>query len=150
MIIQLPIKLFDRIQRHLDNADFKYHIEDGEFYLTKQFDFPCWVIVNEEEQYIFIKMRKKIKSRRLEDKKKILNLVNDLNKTFRPNCYYFDDEHIYGECYQYLELSGVKNTIIDVINLCVSSFIDAIEMNDTYQLIAKNEIKTDEVRSFAV
>lgn len=51
-------------------------------------------------------MRKKIKRRRLEDKK-ILVLVNDFNKSFRPTCYYFEDEHIYGECYQYLELSGI-------------------------------------------
>ena len=150
MIRELPVKLFDRVKRHLDASNFKYHIEDGEFYLTEQFDFPCWVIVNEEEKYIFIKMRKKIKTRRIEDNKKVLLLVNDMNKTFRPNCFYFDDEHIYGECYQYLELSGYKDTITGLIELCVLSFMSAIDANDQYQLIAKEEAKHDEARSCAI
>lgn len=140
MLINFPISLFDRLKRHLDSAKFNYHIEDGEFYLTNQFNLPCWVIANEDENYILIKMRKKVKSRRVDDTKKVLLLINDMNKTYKPNCYYFDDGHIYGECFQYLELSGLRDQITNLIEFCVSSFISAFEANDRYGLIAKSEL----------
>ena len=139
MIIEFPKNTFDKIERHFQNANLKYHVEDGEFYLTEQYDFPCWLIVNDEEKYIHVKMRKKIKNRRLDDGKKILTLINDMNKSFFPNTYYYDDGHIYADCYQFLEVTGAKDNVTNLVDQCVCSFIQALDENDIYRLVAKEK-----------
>jgi hypothetical protein len=139
MIVEFPASTFQRIERHLKNANINYHIEDGEFYLTENYDFPCWLIVNDEDKYIHIKMKKKIKSRRLDDDKKILMLINSMNRSFYPNAYYYEEGHIYADCYQFLEITSIKDNITNLIDQCVCSFTQALDENDVYRLVAKEK-----------
>jgi len=138
MIIELPLTTFDKIEHQLRKGEVSFHVEDNDFYLTDEFPVPCWVIINQERNYILIKMRKKIKTRRQDDQKKVLLLVNEMNRTFLPNSYYYDDGHIYAESYQYLDRNGSKDKIVELISICTDAFATAIEECDNFGLISQS------------
>lgn len=136
MIINFPVSTNEKISVFLEVANYKFHIEDDEYYLSEQFNIPCWIIPRDDVGYTLIKMRVKVKTRRQEDERRILQFVNYLNRNYLPNSYYYEDGFLYGEHYILGNLTNSGKQFIETLDWCVLIFKEAISEDDKYNLIS--------------
>jgi hypothetical protein len=136
MILQFPAKTKEKIEYFLSTGKVGYLEEDGEYDITQAFGIKSWIIPRVAHDYLLIKMKAKIKSRRQDDEKRILQYVNHLNRNYLPNSYYHEDGNLFGEYYLLGVITNSREQFLDTLSFCISAFKEAIHEDDRYNLIS--------------
>jgi hypothetical protein len=136
MIVDLPTTNAKKVEYYLSANKIEYTVDSGEYDISKAFGINCWIIPRLEHDYVLIKMKAKIKNRRQDDERRILQYVNYLNRNYLPNAYYHEDGTLFGEYYFLGTITNSRDQFIETLMFCTSIFKSAIIEDDRFNLIS--------------